>query len=68
MGKYDPPPSEYRFRIIASVVILAIVVFALIYRGLPTGPASIEAIVSGVIFGSATIAWSVWKLKQRGKD
>lgn len=64
MSKYGPPRSELIFRLCVGVFIVALVVFALAYRGLQGGPASVEAIASGVIFGGGTIAWCIWKLRK----
>ena len=57
-----PTRGELLFRLIFSVVGLALLGVALTVRGVPSGPALFEVIgVAGVFFG-ATALWSAWKL------
>lgn len=63
MSKYGPTRSEIRFRLWISVAGLAFLIFALAYRGIPTGPAMFEVVgIAGVFFGG-TFIWSLWKLR-----
>lgn len=62
MGKYDPPRSELWFRLFLGVVIVGMVVAGLVYRGFEGSPASLEAVITGAIFGVGAVAWCLWKL------
>ena len=54
--------GELMFRLLFSLFGLMLLVFAVLYRGMPQGPAMFEVIgVAGVFFG-ASAAWSGWKL------
>lgn len=62
--KYGPTKGELRFRIGFSILGLMMVGFALWWRGLPTGPAGFEAIVSGGLFFLGTLGWSIYRYNQ----
>ncbi len=59
--KYGPTKSELRFRIGFSLIGLAMVVFALWWRGLPTAPAGFEAIIMATVFFIGTLGWSLYR-------
>ena len=65
MSKFGPSRSEIKFRLCASLALLAA---ALAFRGLPSGPAMFEVVgIAGAFFGG-TLVWSVVKLRKTGKD
>ena len=64
-NKFGPTRSDLLFRLGFSVVGLAMVVGALAYRGLPTGPGGWEAIGLATLFFGGTFGWTVWKLIRR---
>ncbi|MEL7098026.1 MAG: hypothetical protein AAGM84_04285 [Pseudomonadota bacterium] len=61
-NKYGPTRGDLMFRLTFSVLGLAAVIGALLYRGLPTGPGGWEAIGIATIFFGGTFAWTMWKL------
>lgn len=61
MNKYGPDKKELRFRIALSCVGLALLGFAIWYRGWPQGPAGFELIIFGGGFCLASIIWSLWR-------
>lgn len=66
--KYGPTRGELKFRLIASLGGLALMLFALFYRGIPTGPAFVEVVgIAGLFFGGTAI-WSARKLMKREGD
>ena len=70
MKKFGPSRGEIRFRLWASVAGLAFLAGALLFRGLPTGPAMIEVVgIAGAFFGG-TFVWSLRQLRarDRGED
>lgn len=67
MSKYGPSRSEIKFRMYVSLLGLALLVAALVFRGLPTGPAMIEVVgIAGAFFGG-TLIWSIVKLRNLSK-
>jgi xanthosine utilization system XapX-like protein len=71
MSEKDPNPfgptrGELRFRLVVSLAGLALLIFALFYRGIPEGPAIVEVVgLAGVFFGGSAI-WSavrLWKTR-----
>lgn len=68
MGKYDPPRKELWFRLAVGVFILAFMGAAVLYRGVPTGPAAFEVIGMAILVGGGTVAWCVWKLMNSDRD
>lgn len=68
MSKYGPSRSELKFRLYASVVGLALLAGALIFRGLPTGPAMFEVVgIAGAFFGG-TFIWALRRLRRLRKS
>jgi xanthosine utilization system XapX-like protein len=66
--KYGPSRGELKFRLAASLGGLALMVVALVYRGVPTGPAFVEVVgIAGLFFGGTAI-WSGWRLLKRGRE
>ena len=66
--KYGPSRGELKFRLAASLGGLALMVVALVYRGVPTGPAFGEVVgIAGLFFGGTAI-WSGWRLLKRGRE
>jgi len=68
MSKFGPSRSEIKFRMYVSLIGLALLVAALVFRGLPTGPAMIEVVgIAGAFFGG-TLIWSIVKLRSLSKS
>lgn len=68
MSKFGPSRSEIKFRMYVSLIGLALLVAALVFRGLPTGPAMIEVVgIAGAFFGG-TLVWSIIKLRSLSKS
>ena len=63
--RFGPTRSELRFRLIFSLCGLAFMGGALIYRGLPQGPASAEILVFGILFFGGTTLWTVRRLLRK---
>lgn len=65
MSKYGPSKKELQFRLIVSVVGLALLAAALTYRGMPQGVAVFETIgIAGVFFGGSLV-WTLKKLLRK---
>ena len=61
--------SEYKFRILLSLFIILLVIFAVFYRGI-NGAASIEVIFVGLLFSIVSLlhaSWAIFKIKQLDK-
>ena len=61
--------SEYKFRILLSLFIILLVIFAIFYRGI-NGAASIEVIFVGLLFSTVSLlhaSWAIFKIKQLDK-
>ena len=61
--------SEYKFRILLSLFIILLVIFAVFYRGI-NGAASIEVIFVGLLFSTVSLlhaSWAIFKIKQLNK-
>ena len=61
--------SEYKFRILLSLLIILLVIFAVFYRGI-NGAASIEVIFVGLLFSTVSLlhaSWAIFKIKQLDK-
>ena len=61
--------SEYKFRILLSLFIILLVIFAVFYRGI-NGAASIEVIFVGLLFSTVSLfhaCWAIYKIKQLDK-
>jgi xanthosine utilization system XapX-like protein len=66
--KYGPSRGELKFRLAASLAGLALMIVALVYRGLPAGPALVEVMgIAGLFFGGTAI-WSGWRLMTRDRE
>ena len=67
---FDPEKlSEYKFRILLSLFIIVLVIFAVFYRGI-NGAASIEVIFVGLLFSTVSLlhaSWAIFKIKQLDK-
>ena len=62
--KFGPSRQEIVFRLRVSIAGLALLVAAVLYRGMPKGPAMFEVIgIAGVFFGG-TLVWSILKLRK----
>jgi xanthosine utilization system XapX-like protein len=62
--KFGPTRGELKFRAAVSVFGLGLMVFALWYRGIPSGPALVEvAGLAGLMFGGSLLhaLWKLWK-------
>lgn len=63
MEHVGPSKSELKFRLWFSVAGLAMLTGALIFRGLPIGPAMFEVVaIAGAFFGG-TFFWSLHNLR-----
>lgn len=64
--RFGPTRGELTFRLVVSLAGLALMVFALFYRGIPDGPALVEVVgIAGLFFGGSAI-WSavrLWKTR-----
>ena len=61
--------SEYKFRILLSLFIILLVVFAVFYRGI-NGAASIEVNFVGLLFSTVSLlhaSWAIFKIRQLDK-
>ena len=61
--------SEYKFRVLLSLFIILLVIFAVFYRGI-NGAASIEVIFVGLLFSTVSLlhaSWAIFKIKQLDK-
>lgn len=65
MSKYGPSRGEIKFRLIASLAGLALMVFALLYRGVPSGPAFVEVVGIASVFFGGTAIWSIIQLSKK---
>ena len=67
---FDPEKlTEYKFRILLSLFIILLVIFAVFYRGI-NGAASIEVIFVGLLFSTLSLfhaSWAIFKIKQLDK-
>lgn len=61
-NKFGPTRSDLKFRLAFSIAGLALVGFALAYRGLPRGPGGWEAVGLASIFFGGTLIWTLRKL------
>ncbi|WP_299620921.1 hypothetical protein [uncultured Tateyamaria sp.] len=62
MNKYGPSRGDLKFRLTFSIVGLAMLTGAIVYRGWPTGPGGWEAIGIALIFFGGTFLWTLIKL------
>ena len=61
MTKFAPPRQELIFRLILSILALALLVFALSQRSVSSA-AGVEMVASTVLFFGSTIGWTLWRL------
>ena len=64
---FDPEKlNEYKIRILLSLLIIMLVIFAIFYRGV-SGIASIEVICVGLLFSIVSLlhaSWAILKIKK----
>jgi xanthosine utilization system XapX-like protein len=65
--KYGPSRGELKFRLAVSLAGLALMLFALFYRGIPSGPAFVAVVGMAGLFFGATAVWSAWQLRRRDR-
>jgi xanthosine utilization system XapX-like protein len=65
--KYGPSRGELKFRLAVSLAGLALMLFALFYRGIPSGPAFVEVVGMAGLFFGGTAVWSAWQLRRRDR-
>ena len=66
--KYGPSRGELKFRLVASIGGLVLMLVALFYRGIPTGPAFVEVVgMAGLFFGGTAI-WTARQLWRRPRE
>ena len=61
-NKFGPTKADLKFRLIFSLAGLAMMVGAVIYRGMPKGPAMFEIIGVASVFFGGTAIWTIRKL------
>lgn len=68
VNRFGPTRRELKFRLFVSLGGLALMVSALVLRGVPTGPAFVEVVgIAGLFFGG-TAVWSIRQLLRKGPD
>lgn len=65
MSKYGPSEKELQFRLIVSVVGLALLAAAFAYRGMPQGVAVFETIGIASFFFGGSLVWTLKKLVRK---
>ncbi|MEL6914474.1 MAG: hypothetical protein AAFP13_08220 [Pseudomonadota bacterium] len=60
--KFGPTRGEYLFRAGMGAVILGLVAYALLARGVPEGIMTSESTIFGAAFGAFLFGHSLWKL------
>lgn len=65
--KHGPTRGEHRFRLIASLFGLALMVFAIVWRwdDLGGSVAVVEVVIFATAFFGGSAVWSGWKLTRR---
>ena len=63
VNKFGPSREEVKFRMRFSIGGLALLLGAIAYRGIPSGPAMFEVIVIAGTFFGGTLIWSISKLR-----
>ena len=62
VNMFDPEKlNEYKLRILLSLLIILLVIFATVYRGI-NGIASIEIIFIGLLFALVSLFHAVWAI------
>lgn len=62
MNRFAPTRTELTFRLCVSIAGLLLLGAALVYRGMPQGPAMFEIVgIAGAFFGG-TLLWTLKKL------
>jgi hypothetical protein len=61
-NKYGPTRGDLRFRLVFSIIGLAMTAGALVYHGLPTSAGAWEAIGIATLFFGGTFIWTLIKL------
>lgn len=64
-NKHGPTRGDLLFRFWFSLAGFSLLIGALIFRGIPQGPAGWEAIGLATLFFGGTLIWTVWKLIRR---
>ena len=62
--KVAPTKADLRFRLVFSLMGLLLMVLAVLYRGMPKGPAMVEIVGIASVFFGGTAIWSIRKLKK----
>ncbi|MEM1233167.1 MAG: hypothetical protein AAGH70_03490 [Pseudomonadota bacterium] len=63
--KFGPTRGEYLFRAVSGGVILLLVGYALLAKGMPAGIMTSESILFGTAFGVFLLVHSSWKLARK---
>ncbi len=62
-NRFAPSRGDLKFRLGFSAVGLALMVFALVYRGIPTSAGGWEAIGIAAVFFGGSFVWTLRKLE-----
>ncbi len=62
MSKFSPTKADLKFRLAFSVAGLIMMIGAILYRGMPVGPAMFEILGIASVFFGGTAVWTVRKL------
>ncbi|MEM1302102.1 MAG: hypothetical protein AAGH17_05935 [Pseudomonadota bacterium] len=60
--KFGPTKGEYQFRLVSGLVIVGLIGFAMVSKGMPKGLVTSESILFGGLFALFLIGHSGWKL------
>ncbi len=65
MSQFGPSRGELKIRLAISAAGLALMLFALLFRGLPTSAGGWEAIAIAALFFGGSFVWTLRKLIRR---
>ncbi|WP_299599798.1 hypothetical protein [uncultured Tateyamaria sp.] len=64
-NKHCPTRGDLLFRFWFSLAGFSLLIGALVFRGIPQGPAGWEVIGLATLFFGGTLVWTLWKLIRR---
>ncbi len=68
MSRFGPTRGEHVFRLCFSLFGLALLIVALVTRGVTIGPALVEVVLIGGLFFGGSALWSARKLLKAKSD